>query len=84
MAVNSLALRAGPGTGSRILTTLRFNQLVEMLGMNAGGWSQVRDLRTDTIGWVASRYQESFPVSSPRSVPQKRPPAKKEKGEPAE
>jgi uncharacterized protein YgiM (DUF1202 family) len=84
VAVNSLALRARPSTGNRILTTLSLNQRVEMLGMNAGGWSQVRDLRTDTIGWAASRYLESFPVSSPRSVPKKGPPAKKEKGEPAE
>jgi uncharacterized protein YgiM (DUF1202 family) len=60
--VSSLALRAGPSTGNRILTTLNLNDRVEMLGANAAGWSQVRDLRTNIIGWVASRYLESFPV----------------------
>ncbi len=82
VAVNGLALRAGPSTGNPILTTMSLNSRVEMLGVNAGGWSQVRDLRTNTIGWAASHYLESFPVSSPKPVPRKRPPAKKE-GEPA-
>jgi uncharacterized protein YgiM (DUF1202 family) len=77
VAVNSLALRAGPSTGNRILTTLNLNDRVEMLGANAAGWSQVRDLRTNIIGWVASRYLESFPVSYPRAVPKKRAPASK-------
>jgi len=77
VAVNSLALRAGPSTGNRILTTLNLNDRVEMLGMSAGGWAQVRDLRTSIIGWVAARYLESFPVSHPRSVPKKRAPSKK-------
>ena len=63
---------------------MSLNSRVEMLGMNAGGWSQVRDLRTDRIGWAASRYLESFPVSYSRPVPRKRPAAKKEKAEPAE
>jgi uncharacterized protein YgiM (DUF1202 family) len=84
VAVDNLALRAGPSTGNRILSTLSLNQRVEMLGMNAGGWSQVRDLRTGTIGWAAPRYLESFPVSSPMPVPRKRPAAKKGKEAPAE
>jgi uncharacterized protein YgiM (DUF1202 family) len=67
VAVNGLALRAGPSTGNRILTTLRLNDRVEMLGMSSGGWAQVRDLRTNIIGWVAGRYLESFQVSHPRS-----------------
>ena len=81
--VSSLALRAGPSTGNRILTTLGLNNQVEMLGSGVGGWVQVRDLRTGTIGWVAARYLESFPVAYPKAVPQKkRAPAKK--GAPAE
>lgn len=76
VAVSSLALRAGPSTGNRILTTLNLNNQVEMLGANAAGWSQVRDLRTNLIGWVASRYLESFPVRYPRPVPPKRAPSK--------
>ena len=69
--VSSLALRAGPSTGSHILTTLGLNHQVEMLGSGVGGWVQVRDARTGIIGWVASRYLESFPVSYPKSVPKK-------------
>jgi hypothetical protein len=53
---------------------------VEILGANAAGWSQVRDLRTNIIGWVASRYLESFPVSHPRPVPKKPQAPAKEKG----
>ncbi len=83
VAVDGLALRAGPSTGNLILTTMSLNSRVEMLGMNAGGWSQVRDLRTDRIGWAASRYLESFPVSYSMPVPRKRPPAKQENAQPA-
>jgi len=76
-------LRAGPSTGSRILTTLGLNNQVEMLGSGVGGWVQVREGRTGAIGWVAARYLESFPVTYPKEVPKKkRAPAKK--GAPAE
>jgi uncharacterized protein YgiM (DUF1202 family) len=75
--VTSLALRAGPSTSSRMITTLGFNSQVEMLGMSPGGWAQVRDVRTGIIGWVAARYLESFPVSYPKAVPKKRPATKK-------
>ena len=80
--VSSLALRAGPSTGNRVLTTLHLNDQVEMLGMGPGGWAQVREVRTNIIGWAAARYLESFPVAYPKAVPRKRTPAKK--GAPAE
>jgi uncharacterized protein YgiM (DUF1202 family) len=67
--VSSLALRSGPSTGNKILTTLNLNQQVEVLGSGASGWLQVRDTRTNIIGWAYGRYLESFPVSAPRSVP---------------
>jgi len=75
--VNSLALRSGPGTGYKVLTTLGLNSQVEVLGSGSGGWLQVRDARTAIIGWVYGRYLESFPVTSPRSAPKHRTPAKK-------
>jgi uncharacterized protein YgiM (DUF1202 family) len=76
--VSSLALRAGPSTGHRILTTLGLNNQVEMLGSGVGGWVQVREVRSGTIGWVAARYLESFPVTYPKAVPKKkRAPGKK-------
>lgn len=71
VAVSGLSLRAGPSTGYRILATLGLNNRVELLGTNAAGWSQVRDLSTNIMGWVASRYLESFPVSSSRPVHRK-------------
>jgi uncharacterized protein YgiM (DUF1202 family) len=81
--VTSLALRAGPSTGSKILTTLGFNQQVEWLGLGPGGWAQVRDTRTGIIGWAAARYLESFPVSYPKPV-YKKPKAGAKKAAPKE
>jgi uncharacterized protein YgiM (DUF1202 family) len=72
VAISGLSLRSGPSTGTRILVSLNLNDRVEMLGSGPGGWVQVRDLRTNVIGWVAGRYLEGFPVSYPRSVPKKR------------
>jgi uncharacterized protein YgiM (DUF1202 family) len=69
--VNGLALRSGPSTGNRILTTLNLNQQVEVLGSGVGGWLQVRDTRTNIIGWVYGRYLEAFRVSAPRPVPKR-------------
>jgi uncharacterized protein YgiM (DUF1202 family) len=79
VAVNSLALRSGPGTSKKMLTTLGLNAQVELLSMGAGGWAEVRDSRSGTIGWVAFRYLESFPVSHARPVPstsKRKPPSK--------
>jgi uncharacterized protein YgiM (DUF1202 family) len=70
--VNGLALRSGPSTSYRILTTLGLNDRVEVLGSGPGGWLQVRDSRTNLIGWSYGRYLESFPVRYPRSTPKKR------------
>jgi uncharacterized protein YgiM (DUF1202 family) len=70
--VNSLALRSGPSTGNKILTTLGLNNQVEVIGSGVGGWLQVRDVRTNIIGWVYGRYVESMPVTSPRPAPKHR------------
>jgi uncharacterized protein YgiM (DUF1202 family) len=67
--VSGLSLRSGPSTSNRILMTLGLNNQVEMLGAGVGGWVQVRDVRSGTIGWVAARYLESIPVAYPRSAP---------------
>jgi uncharacterized protein YgiM (DUF1202 family) len=77
VAVSSLALRAGPSTSTRVLTTLGLNNQVEMLGMGPGGWANVRDMRTGTIGWVSSYYLETFPVSQARPAPKRKTPSKK-------
>jgi uncharacterized protein YgiM (DUF1202 family) len=70
--VNGLALRSGPGTSYRILTTLNLNQRVKVLGSGPGGWLQVRNTRTNIIGWSYGRYLESLPVRYPRSTPRQR------------
>jgi uncharacterized protein YgiM (DUF1202 family) len=68
-ALSILALRSGPSTSHRILTTLNLNNQVELVGSGVGGWLQVRDTRTNIIGWVYGRYVEAFPVRYPRPVP---------------
>lgn len=83
VAISALNLRAGPSTGSRILTSLSLNDKLEMYDMSPSGWAKVRDLRTGIIGWVASRYLETFPVRYPKPAPRKRrAPAKEKEPEP--
>lgn len=82
--VSSLALRSGPSTGNKVLTTLGLNSQVELLGSGVGGWLQVREMRTNIIGWVYGRYLESSPVSSPRPVTKPRSPSRKGAPEPGE
>ncbi|MEJ2673320.1 MAG: SH3 domain-containing protein [Deltaproteobacteria bacterium] len=73
--VNGLNLRSGPSTAYKVLTTLGLNERVELVGSGVGGWLQVRDSRTNIIGWVAGRYLESSPVRYPRSAPRHRSPS---------
>ena len=78
--ISSLSLRDGPSPNSNPLTTLHFNDPVEMLGVDASGWAQVRDLRSNQMGWVAPRYLSSAPLSQPKS-PRRRAPRKAPKEE---
>ncbi len=85
VAVSSLALREGPTTGARMITTLSLNEQVEMIDMAPTGWAKVRELRRGVIGWAAARYLEGYPVAAPRPVPaRRRAPAKKEASQPEE
>ena len=74
--ISSLTLRDAPSPNSGALTTLHFNEPVEMLGIGASGWAQVRDLRTSVVGWVPPRYISSAPSSYPKSSPRRRAPRK--------
>jgi uncharacterized protein YgiM (DUF1202 family) len=74
---SSLPLRDGPSPNSNVLTTMHFNDPVEMLGVTASGWAQVRDQRSSTVGWVDPRYVSEAPAVSPRSSRRHRPPARK-------
>lgn len=83
--VSSLAMREGPTTSASMITTLSFNDEVELLG-TSDGWGNVRDLRRGLVGWSALKYLQPAPADRPRSVPsRRRAPAapKKEEPEPA-
>jgi uncharacterized protein YgiM (DUF1202 family) len=73
---SSVTLHDEPNPNTRVLLNLHFNDPVEMLGVSASGWAQVRDLRTSIVGWVAPRYLSSSPLKYPKS-PKRRGPSKK-------
>ena len=70
---NGVTIRAHPTPDAAPLLTLNFNDPVEMLGVGTSGWAQVRDLRSNTIGWLPPRYLSSNPATYPR----RRAPARK-------
>ena len=73
---SSLTLHDEPTPNSAVLLTLHFNDPVEMLGVSASGWAQVRDLRSSVVGWAPPRYLSAAPVRSPKSPPRRRAPRK--------
>jgi uncharacterized protein YgiM (DUF1202 family) len=73
---SSLALRDGPSPSGGVLTTLYFNDPVEMLGVSSG-YAQVRDLKTSKVGWVLPRYLSPSSLSTPKSSRRHRAPARK-------
>ncbi len=73
---SSITLYNEPTSNSNVLGTLRFNEAVEMLGVGASGWAQVRVLQTSKVGWVPPRYLSSAPFEYPRSTPRRRVPKK--------
>ncbi len=75
--ISSLPLRQHPRPESSILTTLYFNDQVEMLGVGASGWAQVRDLKSSMVGWVPPRYLSTAAPSYPKSSSHRRAPARK-------
>jgi hypothetical protein len=75
--VSSLALREGPTTSAPQISTLAFNDQVELLDMS-GGWARVRDVNRGLIGWASMRYLQPVPAAQPRAVPRRRPSAPKE------
>jgi hypothetical protein len=75
--IASLPLRVHPRPEAQVLTTLNFNDPVEMLGVGTSGWAQVRDLKTSQLGWVPPRNLSATSLSSPPSPPRRRAPARK-------
>jgi len=70
--VSSLALREGPTTAAPQISTLSFNDQVELLEVS-GSWGRVRDVSRGLIGWASMRYLQPMPASQMRSVPRRRP-----------
>jgi uncharacterized protein YgiM (DUF1202 family) len=75
---SSLPLRDGPSPNYNVITTLSFNDPVEMLGVGTSGWAQVRVLQTNVMGWVPPKYLSPEPASQHRSPKRRRTPARKE------
>jgi hypothetical protein len=75
--VSSLALREGPTTSASQISTLNFNDQVELMN-TSGGWGQVRVMGTGLMGWSYMRYLQPVPAGRPRSVPSRRPSAPKQ------
>jgi uncharacterized protein YgiM (DUF1202 family) len=75
VSVRGLALRSGPGTSFRAISTLDLNDQVKILTMGSSGWAQVQDVRRKITGWCATGYLKSAPVSSSRQLHRK--PAKR-------
>jgi len=73
---DSLPLRDAPRPSGSVLTTLHFNDPVEMLGVGKSGWAQVRDLRSSVLGWAPPRYLSETSMSSPPSSRRRRAPAR--------
>ena len=73
---SSLPLRDNASPRSNVITTLHFNDPVEMLGVGTSGWAQVRDLGSQQVGWVPPRYLSSSPPSQPKSSRRRRAPRK--------
>jgi hypothetical protein len=73
---HSLPLRGAPRPEGNVLTTLSFNDPVEMLGVGASGWAQVRDLKSSIVGFAPPRYLAPAPAGSPKAAPGRRAPVR--------
>ncbi len=75
VSVGRLNLRAGPGMDFPKLHVLERNEEVEKVG-EMEDWFQVRVKKDGTLGWVASRYLSSKPVTAPLEPPTAEPAAR--------
>ncbi len=76
VTISSLALRDGPTTSAPQISTLYFNDEVELLG-TSDGWGRVLDVRRNIMGWAALRYLQTWPAARPQTAPGRRPAAPK-------
>jgi uncharacterized protein YgiM (DUF1202 family) len=64
----ALNLRAGPGTGYRIVRSMRHDSAVELLG-HQGSWRLVRHQRSGAVGWAHGSYLSQARKPLPQLVP---------------
>ncbi len=74
--ISGLALRDGPTTAARQISTLEFNDRVELMG-SSDGWGRVLDIRRNVSGWASLRYLQPSPAHRPHAVPRHEAPVPK-------
>lgn len=75
--ISGLALREGPSTATPQISTLQFNDEVQLMG-TSDGWGRVLDVRRNISGWASMRYLQPSPAHRPRPVPRHETPAPKQ------
>lgn len=75
--ISGLALREGPSTTAPQISTLQFNDAVQLMG-TSDGWGRVLDVRRNISGWASMRYLQSSPAHRPHSVPRHETPVPKQ------
>lgn len=81
--ISGLALREGPTTASPQISTLEFNDQVQLMDTSAG-WGRVRDMRRNISGWASLRYLQPSPAYRPQYVPRYEKPAPRPSPKPSE
>ena len=76
VTISGLALREGPSTTAPQISTLQFNDEVQLLG-SSDGWGRVLDVRRNIRGWASMRYLQSSPAHRPYPVLRHETPAPK-------
>ena len=71
--VSGLALRDGPSTASPQISTLQFNDEVQLMD-TSDGWGRVLDVRRNISGWASLRYLQPSPAHRPHYVPRRETP----------
>ncbi len=71
--ISGLALRSAPSTTAPQISTLQFNDAVQLMG-TSDGWGRVLDVRRNISGWASLRYLQPSPAYRPHPVPRHEPP----------
>ena len=49
-------MRAGPSTANPVVVALGFGAEAELIEEVAGGWTQIRDIESGRVGYMAARF----------------------------